>query len=76
LFGGLGTLFGPLIGALTIYVAKHWVFTEIARAVNVQQADELMMYLLLIVLILKMPDGLFGWIKGVFGRKEENLSSS
>ncbi len=65
LFGGLGTLFGPLIGALTIYIAKYWVFMEVARAINIQQADALMMYLLLIVLILKMPEGLFGWFKTV-----------
>jgi len=74
LFGGLGTLFGPLIGALTIYIAKHWIFMEAARAINVQQADELMMYLLLIVLILKMPDGLFGWLKSIFGKSDFSTS--
>ena len=68
IFGGLGTLFGALIGALIIYIAKHWILMELARSLDIIGFDELIMYALLIVLILKMPEGLFGAVKSLSKR--------
>jgi branched-chain amino acid transport system permease protein len=62
-FGGLGTFFGSIIGALTIYITKNWVLTELTKSLGIIGFDDLIIYATLIILILKMPHGIFGALK-------------
>ncbi len=61
--GGLGTLYGPVIGAFLIYLAKNYVFMQIVHALSLSVSDEVFLYALLIVMILKCPEGLFERIR-------------
>ncbi|WP_456328304.1 branched-chain amino acid ABC transporter permease [Archaeoglobus sp.] len=61
--GGLGTFFGAIIGALTIYILKNWILVEIAYSTGIMGLDNLVIYATLIILILKMPHGIFGVLK-------------
>jgi branched-chain amino acid transport system permease protein len=62
-FGGLGTFFGAIIGALTIYILKNWILMEVSYSTGIMGLDNLIIYATLIILILKMPHGIFGLIK-------------
>jgi len=66
--GGIGTFYGAILGGFTIYIAKNWFFRMLADAIPVPISDDLLLYILLIVLILKMPEG-------VVNRLEAFLSS-
>jgi len=59
--GGLGTFYGGAIGGFLIYVARNWVFIQLASWVNTflpfHVSDEMMLYSLLIVLIVLSPQG-------------------
>ncbi len=57
--GGLGTIYGPIIGAFTIYLAKTYVFARIVQMLSLNVSDEIFLYILLIVVILKCPEGIF-----------------
>lgn len=57
LIGGIGTIEGPLIGALIVFGMQEWL------------ADYGSLYLILlgvlaIVVTIKLPDGIWGWIAG------------
>ncbi len=66
--GGIGTFYGAVIGGFAIFIAKNWFFRMLADALPVPVSDDLLLYVLLIVLILKMPEG-------VVNRLEAFLSS-
>ncbi len=57
--GGLGTLYGPIIGAFIIYLAKNYVFAQVVQTFSLSVSDEIFLYALLIVMILKFPEGIF-----------------
>ena len=62
--GGLGTIFGPVLGGLIVYLSKHWwlkgtigIFTSLGLPLN----DDIILYAILIVLAILVPEGL--WMK-------------
>ena len=57
--GGLGTIYGPIVGAFLIYLAKNYIFVQIVQALSLNISDEIFLYILLIIIILKSPEGLF-----------------
>ena len=57
--GGLGTLYGPVIGAFIVYLAKNYIFAQIVQALSLSISDEMFLYALLIFIILKCPRGIF-----------------
>ncbi len=62
--GGLGTIFGPLIGGLIIYLTKYWwlkgAMATIA-ATGLPINDDIILYAILVVIAILAPEGL--WIK-------------
>ncbi len=57
--GGLGTIYGPVLGAFMVYLAKNYVFSAIVQALSLNVSDEIFLYALLILIILKCPEGIF-----------------
>ena len=57
--GGLGTIYGPIIGGFMVYLAKNYVFTTIVQTLSLNVSDEIFLYALLILIILKCPEGIF-----------------
>ncbi len=66
--GGLGTLYGPLFGAIFIYLAKSWWLKEITKGI-VFPIDEVILYMLLIIFGILMPEGLYVELKKRFRAK-------
>ncbi len=60
--GGLGTIFGPLIGALTIYLAENWWLSGIMFT-NIPINDEVILYALLIAVGIALPKGVYAELK-------------
>ncbi len=61
--GGLGTIYGPIIGAFLIYLAKNYIFARIVQELSLNVSDEIFLYILLIIIILKSPEGIFEKIR-------------
>ncbi len=64
--GGLGTIYGPIVGAFLIYLAKNYVFVWIVQKLSLNVSDEIFLYILLIIIILKSPEGLFEKVRRMF----------
>ncbi|RLI89158.1 MAG: branched-chain amino acid ABC transporter permease [Archaeoglobales archaeon] len=64
--GGLGTIYGPMIGGLLIYLAKNWWLKEVVdvfRFTALPINDDVILYLILIVVAILMPEGVYQGIK-------------
>lgn len=62
--GGLGTIFGPIIGGFVVYLTKYWWLKGALsglQTVGLPINDDIILYAILIVLAILMPEGL--WIK-------------
>jgi branched-chain amino acid transport system permease protein len=62
--GGLGTIIGPIIGGLIVYLTKHWWLKGAISAITVTGLpinDDIILYVILIILAILAPEGL--WIK-------------
>ncbi len=57
--GGLGTIYGPIFGAFLIYLAKNYLFVTLVQMLSLNVSDEIFLYVLLILVILKCPEGIF-----------------
>ncbi len=57
--GGLGTIYGPLLGAIVIYLAKNWWLKDLITALSLPLNDEILLYALLIAASLLMPKGFY-----------------
>ena len=62
--GGSGTIIGPIIGGLIVYLTKHWwlkgalsTLTTSGLPIN----DDIILYTILIVIAILVPEGL--WTK-------------
>ena len=62
--GGLGTILGPIIGGLIVYLTRYWwlkgaisAFTVAGLPIN----DDIILYIILIALAILAPEGL--WVK-------------
>ncbi len=64
--GGLGTIYGPILGAFLIYLAKNYVFVSVVQSLSLNVSDEVFLYALLIIIILKCPEGIFERLRRAF----------
>ncbi len=64
--GGLGTIYGPIVGAFLIYLAKNYIFVWIVQKLSLNVSDEIFLYILLIIIILKSPEGMFEKVRRMF----------
>ena len=65
--GGLGTLYGPLIGGIIIYLLKNlFLKTTIPQGAFVN--DEIVLYAILIAVALLSPEGLWHRVKSIVQR--------
>lgn len=55
--GGLGTIYGPLIGAIVIYLAKNWWLRDLISILSLPINDEIVLYAILIAIGILMPHG-------------------
>jgi len=67
--GGLGSIIGPIIGGFLIYLLKYWVlkvylvpFIPPTIPVN----DDIVLYLLLIIIAITMPHGIYERLKKLY----------
>ncbi len=65
--GGLGSIYGPVAGAFLIYLAKNYVFVKVVQSLSLNVSDEIFLYILLIVIILKSPEGIFEKVRKFVG---------
>jgi branched-chain amino acid transport system permease protein len=65
--GGLGTIYGSVIGGFFIYLAKNWwlreVIDRISKVYHVPINDEIILYAILIVIAIFLPEGVYHGIK-------------
>ena len=65
--GGLGTIYGPIIGGFLIYLAKNWWLREFVdrflQGTHLPINDEVILYVLLIIIAIFMPGGAFEEIR-------------
>ncbi|MEM4245825.1 MAG: branched-chain amino acid ABC transporter permease [Candidatus Bathyarchaeia archaeon] len=67
--GGLGTIFGPMIGGVVVYLMKYWWLKGTIsplRALGLPINDDIILYAVLIVLAILVPEGLWTRIGGMF----------
>ena len=61
--GGLGTIYGPVLGAFVIYLAKNWWLKEILnnliKIAPIPINDDIILYLILIIVGVLMPQGIY-----------------
>ncbi len=57
--GGLGNFWGAILGAVTVYLLKNWIVKSAISLARLPLHDEIVLYFLLVLLILKAPNGLF-----------------
>ena len=72
--GGLGTLYGPLVGAIVIYLAKNWWLGDLIRTFSFPINDEIVLYAILIAVGILMPEGFYHgvkrWVKSISSEKK------
>jgi branched-chain amino acid transport system permease protein len=65
--GGLGTIYGSIIGGFLIYLAKYWwlreIIDKVMQAVHLPINDEVILYIILIIIGVAMPGGVYQEIK-------------
>jgi len=64
--GGLGTIFGPMVGGFIIYLAKFWWLKgtlPVIAALGLPLNDDMILYAILIVIAIFAPGGLWSKIK-------------
>jgi len=70
--GGLGTIYGPFICGILIYLSKNWWLKEIIEITGVPINDEVVLYTILIVVGIFFPKGIFEplttKLKSIFGK--------
>ena len=66
MIGGVGTIVGPIIGTLLI--------VTIPEMLHIAAEFRLLLYgLILIVMIIYLPRGIVGWIKGLKGKRRQEV---
>lgn len=66
-FGGLGTLFGPIIGAILIFLFKTYFWAYLA---DYQVLYLIILGLLIALSVVFMPNGLWGTLTGYIGARQ------
>lgn len=63
--GGLGTLYGPVLGGLIIYLLKNWWLKGVVGAIPswLPVNDEVVLYIILIAIAVFAPEGLWSRVR-------------
>jgi branched-chain amino acid transport system permease protein len=69
--GGIGTLFGPILGAFILTGLAETLTTGLAAAgIDVPGARQVFYGVCLLLVIMALPDGVWPWLKARLGLKE------
>lgn len=72
-FGGIGTLWGPLIGTTILHPLAHWL--DITVGGNLPGASGLFYGVALLLMILVFPQGLYWGVRGRLGLADKTSAS-
>jgi branched-chain amino acid transport system permease protein len=63
--GGLGTLYGPILGGFIIFLAKNWWLKGVAAQISqvLPLNDEAILYMILIIVAIFSPHGIWSYVK-------------
>lgn len=61
--GGIGTIYGPFFFGLLIYLLKVFVVRELLISFGLRMSDEIVLYAILIVAAILMPNGIAAMFK-------------
>ncbi len=61
--GGLGTIYGPVLCGVLIYLSKNWWLKEIIELAGLPVNDEIILYSILIIVGIFLPGGIFEALK-------------
>ena len=69
--GGVGTLFGPILGVFILTGLAETLTTALAAAgIDMPGAKQVFYGACLLLVIVALPDGVWPWLKQVLGLKE------
>lgn len=68
--GGMGTIYGPIAGGFFIYLSKNWWLREVVDTFfsDLPVNDEIILYIILIVIAIFMPHGVYQSVRKKLGR--------
>ncbi len=68
--GGLGTIYGPIVGGFFIYLSKNWWLREVVDTFfsDLPVNDEIILYIILIVIAIFLPHGVYHSVKDKLGK--------
>lgn len=69
IIGGLGTLFGPIVGAVVL-TGLGEVFTDLSEVFHISGLKQIFYGLALLVIVMYRPAGVWPWIAERFGFRE------
>ncbi len=77
--GWLGTIYGPVFGALIIYLAKNWwlkwILSNLFKIAPIPINDDIILYLILIIVGISMPQGIYVELRRKLGvEKGSNIN--
>ncbi len=70
IIGGLGTLFGPIVGAVVL-TGLGEAFTDLGDALRIPGIKQVFYGLALLVIVLYRPAGVWPWLAGKLGLEED-----
>jgi branched-chain amino acid transport system permease protein len=69
IIGGLGTLFGPIVGAVVL-TGLGELFTDVGEALRIPGIKQIFYGLALLVIVVYRPAGVWPWLAERLGFKE------
>jgi branched-chain amino acid transport system permease protein len=69
IIGGLGTLFGPIVGAVVL-AGLGEAFTDLGEALGIPGIKQIFYGLALLVIVMYRPAGVWPWLAGKLGLRE------
>ena len=69
IIGGLGTLFGPIVGAIVL-TGLGELFTDVGEALRIPGIKQIFYGLALLVIVIYRPAGVWPWLADKLGLKE------
>jgi len=70
IIGGLGTLFGPIVGAVVL-TGLGEIFTDLSELFHISGLKQIFYGLALLVIVMYRPAGVWPWIADRFGFGEK-----
>jgi branched-chain amino acid transport system permease protein len=69
--GGVGTLFGPIVGALVLETVAEGLRTLLAWfGIDLPGTNQLFFGIVLLLVVIAVPDGVWPWLARRFGLSE------